>query len=584
MAVSREVGRPADDFDLAVFPQEFGLPSSAVRFPRSIGANLKPLWLSGVCGFALVEKPAGSRVRSQHPPGGIDDQCRQREEAELGPRSTVDRGRQPELVCHLGKRNPRQAVEQKVSHQRRERELVFPCRVVERDLEDRGLGGRTRSEDGVRGQAHQAGALQDLACRFQFAGDGDVGRDERPARPARLEQFRVAIGGDDEVVGLVLRRTRQDTPPARRLGDEDRDPSRGDRTGEAGDHRSEHRGDLRGGGEIDGDLTGHRDPVGGKAGPRRDAQRTFHRFLGKEPGRGGDLFGDRLHAQGSRSLAPCRARSAKGEPLGEGRTTAGERATINPVRHRREPWRSRDGCQRNAAESRGAPVTATPLALALLLGVNQTVVAPLPDGGRAEWRRGDAPRLVVLPLAGEGWTRLALRVTGSAGNADELRAANGPLKTPLTGIRVRVPWPMLKGELRLACARALFPHDRRTAAGWEHEIVAPWGGDGESWWELADWFCGGPVPLPRAPGGKPRARHVSAGRQPRRDSGRPPPAGVSGGAGARGERRDSSAAPDAEPAGITRSARTRKPVPARVPGSARLRIGAGRIRTQGELR
>ena len=141
-------------------------------------------------------------------------------------------------------------------------------------------------------------------------------------------------------------------------------------------------------------------------------------------------------------------------------------------------------------------MTATPLVLALLLGVNQAVVVPLPDGGRAEWRRGDAPGLVVLPLAGEGWTRLALRVTGSAGNADGLRAANGPMRTPLTGIWVRVPWSILKGELRLACARALFPHDRRTAAGWEHEIVAPWGGDGESWWELADWFCGDPSRYP----------------------------------------------------------------------------------------
>ncbi|MGD1148372.1 MAG: N-acetylmuramoyl-L-alanine amidase [Thermoanaerobaculaceae bacterium] len=135
-------------------------------------------------------------------------------------------------------------------------------------------------------------------------------------------------------------------------------------------------------------------------------------------------------------------------------------------------------------------MTASPLALALLLGVNHAVVVSLPDGGRVEWRHGDAPQLVVLPSAGEGWTKLALRVTGSAKNANDLRAANEPMATPLTGIRVRVPWPLLRGDLRLACVRALFPHDRRTEAGWEHEIVAPWGGDGESWWELADWFCG----------------------------------------------------------------------------------------------
>jgi len=128
--------------------------------------------------------------------------------------------------------------------------------------------------------------------------------------------------------------------------------------------------------------------------------------------------------------------------------------------------------------------------MALALGVNTAVVATLPDGGRVEWRRGEAPHLLVLPRAGEGWTKLAARVTGSARNAGDLRGANDPMPAPLTGLRIRVPWSLLRGELRLACARALFPRDRRTAAGWEHEILAPWGGDGESWWELAEWFCG----------------------------------------------------------------------------------------------
>ena len=107
-----------------------------------------------------------------------------------------------------------------------------------------------------------------------------------------------------------------------------------------------------------------------------------------------------------------------------------------------------------------------------------------------EWRRGDAPQLLVLPRAGEGWTRLSVRLTGSADNADEVRAANDGLEQPLTGIRVRVPWVLLRPELRVACARALFPRDWRGAGGWEHQILAPWGGDGESWWELAEWFCG----------------------------------------------------------------------------------------------
>jgi N-acetylmuramoyl-L-alanine amidase len=86
--------------------------------------------------------------------------------------------------------------------------------------------------------------------------------------------------------------------------------------------------------------------------------------------------------------------------------------------------------------------------------------------------------------------RLAVRVTGSAEAAADVRGANEGLEEPLTGVRVRVPWALLGGELRVACARGVFPRDRRSASGWEHEILAPWGGDGESWWELAEWFCG----------------------------------------------------------------------------------------------
>ncbi len=135
-------------------------------------------------------------------------------------------------------------------------------------------------------------------------------------------------------------------------------------------------------------------------------------------------------------------------------------------------------------------MTAAPVVLAALLAANQAVVVQLPDGGRVEWRRGEPPQLVLLPRPGEGWSKLAARVAGGERNAAELRAANDPVRVPLTGIRVRVPWSLLRGELRVACVRAVFPRDRRTALGWEHEIVAPWGGDGESWWELAEWFCG----------------------------------------------------------------------------------------------
>jgi N-acetylmuramoyl-L-alanine amidase len=128
--------------------------------------------------------------------------------------------------------------------------------------------------------------------------------------------------------------------------------------------------------------------------------------------------------------------------------------------------------------------------LALALVGDRPVVGKLPGGVRAEWHRGEAPELLVLPHAGEGWTQLASRLSSGARRAPELRAANDGLAAPLEGVRVRVPWGLLRPALRVDAVRALFPGDRRVAAGWEHEVVAPWDGDAESWWELAEWFCG----------------------------------------------------------------------------------------------
>ncbi len=133
---------------------------------------------------------------------------------------------------------------------------------------------------------------------------------------------------------------------------------------------------------------------------------------------------------------------------------------------------------------------AGPVLLAAVLATGDTVVATLPDGARVEWRRGEAPQLLVLPRAGEGWVALATRLTGTTGNANALRSGNGGPRRPLQGVRVRVAWALLRPEVRVECARGLFPRDRKTAAGWVHEVLAPWGGDGESWWELAEWFSG----------------------------------------------------------------------------------------------
>lgn len=119
-----------------------------------------------------------------------------------------------------------------------------------------------------------------------------------------------------------------------------------------------------------------------------------------------------------------------------------------------------------------------------------TLAVPLTGGDRVEWRRGESPTMLALPLAGEGWLALAGRLTGSPHNARELQQTNETATRPLRGVRVRVPVVLLRPDLKVVVLRALFPEDRRVSGGYLHVLRAPWGGDGESWWELAEWFCG----------------------------------------------------------------------------------------------
>ncbi len=119
-----------------------------------------------------------------------------------------------------------------------------------------------------------------------------------------------------------------------------------------------------------------------------------------------------------------------------------------------------------------------------------TVVVPLPDGAKVEWSRGEDPVLLVLPERADGWLSLAERYTGDRTAVAALRAANPDLRYPLRDLRVEVPWRLLLPDRRRAALEALFPRDRRTAAGWEHVVQAPWGGEAESWWEIAELLCG----------------------------------------------------------------------------------------------
>ncbi|HPC83020.1 MAG TPA: N-acetylmuramoyl-L-alanine amidase [Thermoanaerobaculaceae bacterium] len=136
-------------------------------------------------------------------------------------------------------------------------------------------------------------------------------------------------------------------------------------------------------------------------------------------------------------------------------------------------------------------MTVAPVLLALSLAAAQPALqARVPGGDRAEWVRGEPPVLLTLARRGEGWTGLAARLCGNARLAAELQAANGGLSWPLRDVRVRIPITLLRGERVSAVFKALFPRDRRAPEGWVHVITAPWRGDAESWWEMAEWFSG----------------------------------------------------------------------------------------------
>ena len=130
------------------------------------------------------------------------------------------------------------------------------------------------------------------------------------------------------------------------------------------------------------------------------------------------------------------------------------------------------------------------LLLAATLAAPPVAVAVMPDGQRASWTRGEDPVVLALPQPGEGWHRLAERLTGSSRHVTDLRSVNPRVVSPLRDVRVRVPWRILRGDLHVAAARALFPGGRRTDLGWEHTVAAPWPGEAESWLEIATIWCG----------------------------------------------------------------------------------------------
>lgn len=98
--------------------------------------------------------------------------------------------------------------------------------------------------------------------------------------------------------------------------------------------------------------------------------------------------------------------------------------------------------------------------------------------------------LEVLPHDGDAWSRLALRICGDASKWRTLSELNDRGPNLLRGVRIHVPFDMIRPEMKAEIIRALFPADSRHERGWIHEIVSASGPEGESLWRIAEWFTG----------------------------------------------------------------------------------------------
>lgn len=116
--------------------------------------------------------------------------------------------------------------------------------------------------------------------------------------------------------------------------------------------------------------------------------------------------------------------------------------------------------------------------------------AQIEPGLRATLTRDYQIEITVKPHAGDAWTRLARRVTGDAANWEEVAAFNQADDTLTADRNVRVPFALLRPKLQREVMSTLFPHDKLTPAGWQHVVVGSRGVEGESLWNIAEWFTG----------------------------------------------------------------------------------------------
>jgi N-acetylmuramoyl-L-alanine amidase len=98
--------------------------------------------------------------------------------------------------------------------------------------------------------------------------------------------------------------------------------------------------------------------------------------------------------------------------------------------------------------------------------------------------------VIVKPHDGDAWSRLAKRITGDGLKWKQIAEANGAGDKLNSRKPVHVPLRLLRPELQREVVESLFPKDRITDSGWRHVVTGGSGIEGESLWNIAEWFTG----------------------------------------------------------------------------------------------
>jgi N-acetylmuramoyl-L-alanine amidase len=131
-----------------------------------------------------------------------------------------------------------------------------------------------------------------------------------------------------------------------------------------------------------------------------------------------------------------------------------------------------------------------PAALAAASSSRTVVAANVTAELRASLTADYTINIVVKPHEGDAWSRLARRVTGDGERWNEIAAFNHAGGKLTTDQSVLIPFNILRPNLQRDIAMMLFPSDSASEAGWRHVVIGSSGIEGESLWNIAEWFTG----------------------------------------------------------------------------------------------